>query len=372
MKIGYISTYLPQRCGIATYLNYFLMAFRRVYPDAKITVFAEDGAERITEKNFSVIPCWNREKNYPDQILPLLNNLDILHIQHEYSIYRFDNRLPDLLEKVSSSIKKIITIHCVRPTEFSPRGFVDEEYAARIAKLADKVIVHLPSQSAILKRLGVPENKIFIIPHGTYLTNADKIESRRRLKLPEKGRILTMFGFLKSHKHYEIAIDALLSIIKNMPDVYLFIAGAPSPTAKPKDIEYAVKIEEMIKSLKIQSNVIYPKRFFSNEDVPYIFGASDIVLFPYYEEDRSASGSFHLAMGAGKTVIASRIPKFEELKNISDELLVLPFNAEGIANLAKRIFQDKAFSDYIHNRTNEYAEETSWESISRKTMELYR
>ena len=372
MKIGYISTYLPQRCGIATYLDYFLTAFRRIYPDVKITIFAEDGAEKISEKNFSVLPCWNREKNYPNQILPLLDDIDILHIQHEYSIYKFDDRLPSLLQKIPASIKKIITIHCVRPAQFCERGPVDEEYAARIAKLADKVIVHLPSQLAILKRLGVPENKIFIIPHGTYLTNADKIESRRRLKLPEKGRILTMFGFLKSHKHYEVAINALLSVIKNMPDVYLFIAGAPSPTAKPKDIEYAAKIEEMIKNINTPSSVIYPRKFFPNEDVPYIFGASDIVLFPYYEEDRSASGSFHLAMGAGKPVIASRIPKFEELKNISDELLVLPFNAEGIANLSKRIFQDKAFSEYIHTKTQEYAKETSWESISKKTMEVYR
>jgi len=372
MKIGYISTYLPQKCGIATYLNYFLTDFRRVYPEIEVRVFAEDEAEKVEEKNFSVLPCWNRKENYPEQILPLLNDIDVLHIQHEYSIYKFDDRLPNLLKKIPSSIKKIVTIHCVRPAEFSPMGSVDEEYATRIAKLADKVIVHLTAQSAILRRLSIPENKIFIIPHGTYLTDAGPIESRKRLKLPENGKILTMFGFVKPHKHYEVAINALLSIVKEIPNTYLFIAGAPAPTAKPKDVEYAAKIDEMIKTLNIQSNVIYPKKFLPNEDVPYIFGASDIVLFPYYEEDRSASGSFHLAMGAGKTIIAFRIPKFEELKEISDELLVLPFNTEGIANLAKRLFQDKSFADYIHIRTKEYAKETSWESISKKTMEVYR
>jgi len=30
------------------------------------------------------------------------------------------------------------------------------------------------------------------------------------------------------------------------------------------------------------------------------------------------------------------------------------------------------FSEYVHSRTREYAKETSWESISKKTMEVYR
>ena len=349
-------------------------SFRKIFPDVDITIFAEDGAGKQKQDRFSVLPCWNRKDNYPEQLLDCIEkeNIDVLHIQHEYSIYSFDDRLPTLLEKIPSHIKKVITIHCVRPGEFSERGNVDEDYAARIAGLADRVIVHLPSQFDILKRRGIPEEKMSILPHGTFITNEDRIESRKRLKLPEDGYILTMFGFIKPHKHYETAINALITLLNEVEDAYLFIAGAPSPTAKPKDKEYAEKIETIINTLHKKEHIIYPRVFFPNEDVPYLFAASDIILFPYYEEDRSASGSLHLAIGAGKPVIASRIPKFEELKYISDELLVLPFNADGIARLAARIYKDKEFSDYIHKKVNEYAQETSWESISKKTMEVYR
>ncbi|MCL0097254.1 hypothetical protein M1O19_01800 [Dehalococcoidia bacterium] len=48
---------------------------------------------------------------------------------------------------------KVVTIHCIRPTQFSERGAVEENFAARIAQLADQVIVHLESQKAILTEL---------------------------------------------------------------------------------------------------------------------------------------------------------------------------------------------------------------------------
>jgi len=89
-------------------------------------------------------------------------------------------------------------------------------------------------------------------------------------------------------------------------------------------------------------------------DRPYIFGASDVVLFPYYVEDLSASGPFHLAIGAKKPVIASRIPKFEPLKNICDELPVLPSDTSGIAKIAIRIFTDNYFGQYVLDRTERY------------------
>ena len=106
--------------------------------------------------------------------------------------------------------------------------------------------------------------------------------------------------------------------------------------------------------------------------MPYLFGACDVVLFPYYEEDRSASGSLHLAIGAKKPVIASRIPKFEELKNICDELLVLPYNSSGIARIAIRLFEDPEFAEYVLERTSEYRKLTSWEAVASQHLELYR
>jgi hypothetical protein len=71
-------------------------------------------------------------------------------------------------------------------------------------------------------------------------------------------------------------------------------------------------------------------------------------------------------------VIASRMPKFEELKNINDELLVLPYNSSGIAGTVIRLFEDKDFRQYVIDRTDDYRKLTSWETVARQHIELYR
>jgi len=371
VRVAYVSTYFPQRCGIAAYTGFLAEGIRRVSPKTHIRVIAERGASAVKGEFFEVVPCWSREEAYVDQILPHLDGVDILHIQHEYSIYRFDDRLPLLLRKVPRKIRKVVTIHCVRPAQVSERWRVDEEYAGRIARLADHVIVHLDSQREILLRLRIPETKISVIPHGTRIVEVDPKASRRRLHLPEDGRMLLMFGFIKPHKCAHVAIEALNMIREKHESVYLLIAGGLAPTAPRAHRQYASSLRERVRALGLEGNVIFTNRYCPDEDVPYIFGACDIALFPYYEEDRSSSGSLHLAIGAGKPIIASRIPKFEELKNISDELLVLPYNSEAIAKLALRIFGDPDFRDYIIMRTEAYRRRTSWENVARMHLKLY-
>ncbi len=371
MKIAYVSTHLPTQCGIATYTDYLIQGIRKADPASEVKIVAEQGASPIKDDKLEVIPCWDRNENYVDPIISHTKGFDVIHIQHEYSIYNFDDRLPTLLQGLDEKAKKIITIHCVRPAQFSERWSVDENFAARIATLADAVIVHLPTQEAILTRLGVPSKKIHIIPHGTELNDEDKEVSRKRLGLPVDAKILLMIGFIKRHKCLHIVLDTLVEILEKFKDVYLFVAGGLAPTASKSDIEYAEYIGRRIEVLGLQKNVIYPNKFFPNEDVPYLLSSADIVLFPYYEEDRSASGSFHLAIGAKKPIIASRTPKFEELKNICDELLVLPYNSSGIAAIAIRLFEDSKFRQYVVSRTEEYRIYTSWQAIASQHLQLY-
>jgi len=372
MKIVYISTYLPQQCGIATYTDYLIQGIRKVDPASEIKIVAEQGASPIKQDKLEVIPCWDRDENYVESIISHTKGADVVHIQHEYSIYKFDDRLPSVLQELDANTKKIITIHCVRPAQFSERGAVDEDFAAKIAALANEVIVHLPTQEAILTRLGIPSKKIHVIPHGTERSDVDKQGSRKRLGLPVDAKILLMFGFVKPHKNFHIVLEALAEILEKLRGVYFFIAGGLAPTASEKDREYAESITNKIEELQLENNVIYPNKFFPNEDVPYLLRAADIVLFPYYEEDRSASGSFHLAIGAKKPIIASRIPKFEELKNICDECLVLPYNSSGIAGIAIRLFEDQKFRQYIFDRTEEYRDLTSWQAVASQHLQLYK
>ena len=374
MKVAYVSTYIPQQCGIATYTDYVIRAIQKVSPLVDIKVVAEKDAAPLNQEKFEVVPCWDRNENYVEPIISNIMDADIVHIQHEYGIYSLDDRLPTLLTRLKAERKRtIITIHSITPLQFSKSGMMTmaENCVKRIAELADEVIVHLDSQKAILERLRIPSEKIHIITHGTALSDADKKDSRRRLQLPGEGKILTVFGFLSPFKGLDVSLEVLKEIRGEVEEVYLFIAGGLAPTASEKEREYVQFLKETIEKNELTDNVLFSDTFIPNEEVPYAFGASDVVIYPHYHEDRSASGSVHLAIGAKKPVIAYRVPKFEVVKNISDELLVLPGNVSGIAKTAIRLFTDKDFEQYVLDRTEQYRRATSWPVTVRKHLRLY-
>lgn len=370
MEIACVSTYLPQQCGIATYTDYLVNGIIKATQKADVKIVCEKGARGFSKNRVEAVPCWHRDEDYVEPILSETRGVDVVHIQHEYSIYRFDERLPSLLRRLDGTAKRIITIHCVRPRQFSDVDTI-EEFTREIAHRSDRVIVHLASARDILRRLGIPEEKISVIPHGTELSDVEKDASRRRLGLPQDSKILVMFGFVKPHKCAHIALEAVKQLSKEIKDVYFFIAGGLAPTASEKDREHVAHLKSRVEELRMEEKVIFPERFFPNEDVPYILGAADVILFPYYEEDRSSSGSLHLSIGAKRPVIASRIPKFADLGEVSDELLVLPHNSSGIAEVALRLFKDPEFEKYVLERMETYRKRTSWLATAKKHLELY-
>ncbi len=372
MKIAFVSTYLPKHCGIATYTDYLIQAIREIDPILEIKVVAEKGADSFKRENFEVNPCWDRNEDYIQPIISHTKNVDIVHIQHEYGIYGLDERLPSVLRELDANVQKVLTIHCVRPAQFSRIGIAEENFIKEIAQLADQIIIHLESQKAILERLGILSEKLHVIPHGTEFSNEDKEISRKRFGLPMDAKILVMLGFMKKHKCLHVILDALVEMLKERKDVYLFVAGSLAPSAPQEDIDYAEFISGKIAELGLQNNFIHDDRFIPHEDVLHIIGVADIFLFPYVEEDRAVSGSLHLAIGADKPVIATRIPKFEELGDVCDELLVLPYNSSEIAKLAIRLFDDEEFSCYVMNKIKILKDKTSWEIVAKMHLELYK
>ena len=378
MNICYISTFPPEMCGIATYTNYLANALLELDEGISITVLAKRGGEERHSERLTIIPSFSAG-DYKD-IISNLRHLrpHLIHIQHEFGIFPAEENFLSLLKTVKSDrYPLIITLHTIYTRNTTDMAGIDidiEEYNCKIGNLVDCEIVHLDKPlRRVLLRMGVAKEKIEIIPHGTELLELlEGSQAKKRLGLP-KGKLILAFGFTMRDKNQLSLIEALPLILKDVPDAYVFIAGY-SRAMNSDDLSYIELCKERSRELGIEGRVIFSDAFIAEEDVHVVFSAADCCCYLYYEENRSGSGTLHLALGSGKPIIASRIPKFEEelMENVSDEILCLPNNIEEIARIIVRIFKDERFTNQIVKSIREYALDTSWKEIAKRHLTLYK
>ncbi len=378
MRICFVSTFLPQPCGIATYTSYLSQGILKVDPHIQIVVLAEHGAERKTSGNIQCFPCFSRRDDYGESIINKLKEVkpDILHIQHEFGIFGTDDRFINFLKMIENqNYKKVVTLHTVFAQENINVKEINnniEYYNLTLGNLCDKLIVHHHSERIILNREGIPKDKIRVIPHGTRCLNLiNQEEARKKLNLPLRGKIILSAGFIRRTKNQLFLIKALPLVLQEVPEAYLFICGSVQNKA---DNLYFSYLMEKAKSLGIIDRVIINNCFIPEEDMDLLFSAADIAAYVDNSVCHSASGSFHLAIGAKLPFVATWGPKFAEevVKYITDELLVINQDREGLARIIIRILNDEKFKEYVVERVSQYALQTSWENIAQRHLGLYK
>ena len=371
-----VSTYPPQRCGIATYTAALTQAMAA--QGASVTVLSEQGAVDGSFCDVTSLPTWDRHEDWVNNILAGVRKLNpnIVHLQHAPDILGWDHRLPGLLENLErEGVITVITFHTVHTmgSGLMEGRFNVPFYHRRLAKYADAIVVHgTVTQAEELLRHGITAEKIFVIPHGTKIFNPpEQSESRARLALSKRGPVLLYFGFIHALKNLHTIIHAMKYLTERVPDIYLLVAGSVQNRGWYNRL-YLWYCRRMIRKLGLHKQVELRETFVPDELVPFLYGASDLVLLPYSQHYGSASGVLHNALGAGKLMLCSESPKFSEIAEyISPELRVATFDPKAWAERIEHILLHKAAQDDLSARMKSYAEETSWRRIAAQHLELY-
>ncbi|HCV26738.1 MAG TPA: hypothetical protein DGB32_00270 [Dehalococcoidia bacterium] len=170
-----------------------------------------------------------------------------------------------------------------------------------IARNADRVIAWSSHERDLLAELyGASRDNILIIPPGVdtkMFRPHDRLKSRRRLGLPESGKILMYVGRVERLKGIEILIQAVAGM-EEEDDVTLLIIGGDEIDSERQ------RLGQVVERLGITDRV----RFLSSvkqDQLPEYYSAADVCVFPSYYE------SFGLAalesMSCGTPVVASRV-----------------------------------------------------------------
>jgi glycosyltransferase involved in cell wall biosynthesis len=366
-----ISTFPPDVCGIATYTEYLVDALRVHDPMLRV----------------SVLSAFERDGDYVGDLLERVreSSSDVVHIQHEFGIFGMDDRFPRLIDGIRRiGTPVVVTLHtvhtklsidlgCAWRTPRRPLADFDvEAYLRTIGEAASHVIVHQAEPIRdVLVRIGLNPNLITVIPHGTVLEEPrDSMLARDLLGVPRDAALMVGFGFFEESKNHYRLIEAVSELIRDQPAVHLWLGGfVRSPN--PKTLRYLDDCRELVRRLGMDRSVTWGNEHLSEERLRTVLAAADVACFVYAEDTRASSGALHRAIGTGKAIVASRIAKFDEVRSISDELLVDPASPSEIARVLRRLIADGAFRASIQRRVIEFARSTSWHGVSARHLRLY-
>jgi len=198
---------------------------------------------------------------------------------------------------------------------------------------------------------GKPVYQIAVPIYDCYTVEPDltKEAARKRLGIDSKHVIL-FFGYIREYKGLDVLIDAMPSVLKQIPDAHLLIVG--------ESYEKISRYTEQIERLGLHKNTTLINKFVPNEEVGLYFTAGDVVCLPY--RSATQSGPLNIAYGMGKPVIVTDVGGLAEfVVKEKTGFVVPPEQPAAIADSITGFYQRYSgvnFAEYIfeHNKQNNF------------------
>lgn len=328
-SIAYLSTLPGAKCGIASYTNYLSQEVSKHYP----TNIYRNIYSNIPKD--SLIVASIEFGIFPNQ--KILINKEYLN---NYKIALWHTVLKNPSHEITKYVRDI-----------------DDEY--------DCHIVHtVLGKTWLSKYVSKP---VYLIPHPCAMWNPiPREEARRKLGLPKDAEIAFCFGFAAKTKGMEEVI-AVAEKIKR-PKFLLVISGSPHGIAKA----YTEKLVERLQKTAGE-NVMVLGRYLSDDEINLWCSASDVLIFNYKTPPTitSASGALKRVLAAGKPIVGVNDNRLEELVDGQHILKFTPGDLDDFAHCINLVFLDKGIANTLGTNCRLLAEETSWEKMAKKHLELY-
>lgn len=368
----FISSYVPRKCGIATYTRDLTRAIDLINPYCKTKIIAmdkpEDKIEYPAKVKFKInqndINSYIKAAGYINR-----SSTDLVLIEHEFGLYGgefgvYMNKLAGLLKK-----PLVITAHTVPDNPHEGYGLV----LKNIIRFADRVIVMMPnSQKELIKRYDYPEEKIEVIPHGVpdiSLEPGSRFESKRGFK----GRlVLGSINLLSENKGLEYAIEALVEIKKHIPHVIYLIIGQTHPNvARFEGEKYRSFLKRKVKELDLGENVKFLNKYLSLKELISWLLTIDMYITPYLDPHQSASGALAYAIGAGRVCVSTPYLYAKEVLSEGRGIIVPFRDSNAIADAVIDIYKNRPKRLEVEKKAYKYGRLMTWYNVAMQHLRLF-
>lgn len=234
----------------------------------------------------------------------------------------------------------------------------------RVFSMVDTFVVLSDHSAGVLRGYGIDEGKIKVIP----LTLPIEYNRLKTPDIPAVAKDSILFaGWLNDRKGVHIAIQAMPSILKQVPDARLYVIGGRAKFAD----EYERRFELFIKENNLSDKIV-----FLGHQPPEVVKAYlqkvDVLVIPEQYENMSPLIMIE-AMMLGKPIVASNLGGIPEyIKDGETGFLANAYNPEDFAEKMVELLQDRDLSERIGKTAREMIlKRNSNEEVWDLTEKLY-
>jgi len=372
IKTVFISSWLPRRCGIATFTSDLIEHTRRAAKgDMQSCVIAMEASEPL---NYGDEVCCVVRKNHSKDYIAAADHINssgahLVSLQHEFGLFGGDAGVYITLLLNRLDVPVITTLHTI----IEHPDKCQRQVIADIADMSARVVVMSRQAVAMLRDIyGIAEEKVEFLPHGLPpLPFSDSTPYKSKLGFRDRKIILT-FGLLSRNKGIEWAIRALPYVVCRHPDILYLVLGATHPEVKRVDgEEYRLFLQRMVRDMELEKHVVFINRFVSDEKLHRYLNAADYYLTPYLSREQITSGTLAFALGLGKTVISTPYWYAEEL--LADGRgIIVPFRDEmAIAVALMDMLDNPAACDAMRRRAFDFGRAMIWPRVGEGYWRLF-
>lgn len=359
LRLAFVSNY-AMKCGISTYAEHLLPKLVPWISDYKL--FVEEDISKHNEYRLDGKPipldkisvCWKRGES----LSRLINEVkaygpDIVIINHEWGIFPNARYWLSLLTQLSK-YRVIVILHSIF-------GHMDKLVCEAAMK---EIIVHLDGAKKILIDKGI-SSQIYVIPHG-----CPDIDDKPKLwNFYKSNHTLIQQGFLFSYKGYDTSLKAIALLKNKYPDIFFTGLCSESPFAMDIHNNLYDDLLNIINELNLQENVALIRGYQSDKVLDTFFKMNKIAIFPYrYQEEHECFGS----SGAAPFAMSKEIPVITTSINHFSGLPTIKINSvEELAYEIDMLFSNKLKYNSQIILQNNYLENNSWTSISKKFLSIF-
>ncbi|MDI6870615.1 MAG: glycosyltransferase family 1 protein [Bacillota bacterium] len=356
--------------GIGTYTAQLLQQLLRLDRANRYTLLlpGDQWVEAAPGMGDLLAWCGQKQADFWEEVAPVTSPLppgaDVYFVPHN----GLGLPKPQLRAAEPAPPRLVVTVHDLIPyvlPQTCSRTFLRRALAEipRAVAEADAVItVSLHSKRDLQTLLGVPENRLVVIPEAPEerFTPLDRDVCRARVARRyalDRPFILNVGGFSR-RKNLPRLVEAFAEVCRTTALPHqLVLVGRPGGGS------YA-QCQALAERLGIADRVVFPG-FVAGEDLPFLYNAADLFVFPSLYE------GFGLppleAMACGVPVIAANTSSLPEVTGEAARL-VDPLDPGALARSIREVLTNPAEAEQLSEAGRKRAEGFSWRRTAWLTL----